>query len=153
MALELGQVRGNIEVVSSRDAAVKAPGGDYGKYLESFRGGKGDESLLKLEGEPTRFVLRKVLSFEGSMDVKDRQLDMNTGKPVVRTSFTMETVRHALIAIKNPDGAASPMEFKAVDGAADPDLVAELEAFGIVNELYLAHLHATSGIDPNLKKK
>lgn len=155
MGLSVMSMKGTIEVVSSKDASISRPEG-YAAYIDSFTSGKGDEALLALVGEPTRFVMRLTLPYEATLEVKDRQLSFDKGKPQVRVSFALEQVRHALVGVKNPAGQDNPIEWKADPagaGGCHPDIVAELDSAGITTELFMAWTNATSGADRNLKKK
>lgn len=155
MAVKLSMAKGNIDVVLSVDDAVTCPPEEYQAYLESFKKGSGDESLLKLNGEPTRFVMRKVLPFEADIEITDMQMEIGEGgKPKIKTGFVLEEVRKALIDIKNPPDAPSPIEFKRdADNYANKEIIQMLYQAGVLAELWNARNNAKGGPTDRLKKK
>lgn len=155
MALVLSLSKGSIEVVVQKDAAITCSDEEYKQYTESFTKGAGDESLLKLNGEPTRFVLRKTLPYEADLAIKDMQMSIDKGgEPKMRSSFLVEEVRMAMIDIKNPSNAESPIEFKRdADNYASKEIVQMLSNAGCIMDLWLAHNNAKGGGADKLKKK
>lgn len=142
MALVLDMGKDTLEVISSKDEAVTVDGEVYGKYLETL-----DESLLCLKPgvEPTRFVLKKVLSYGMSQKIKTEQAGLNEdGKVSIRMGYILDEVRASLVDVKNPGSAMLTFK-KDSDGAASKDLVALLEQAGIANELYAARQAALKG--------
>src|SRR4051812_29896884 len=85
-----------IKVVARSDEAVKCDAETYNKYLECL-----DESLLQLDGEPVRFVLRKSLPFKYSQKVAAMQTKMVDGEMVMNIGYIAEEVRYALKEIEN----------------------------------------------------
>ncbi len=157
MALALNLSKGTIDVVVQKDAAVTCTDEEYAQYVQSFAKGIGDEALLKLDGEPTRFTLKKQLGYDASLDVKDRQLGFEDGKPKVRVSFVIEEVRYALVNIKNPPTVApeATIEFsRDSDGYASKQLIEMLDQAGVVMDLYAARQAAVGSAKvQGLKKK
>lgn len=142
MALVLEVGKETLEVISSKDEAVTADGEAYGKYLETL-----DEALLCLKPgvEPTRFVLRKQLSYGMSQKIKTEQAGLNEhGKVEIRMGYILDDVRASLVDVKNP--GSELLKFKRdSDGYASKDLVALLEGAGVANELYAARQSAVKG--------
>lgn len=135
MALVLEFGKDTIEVISSKDEAVTCDDAAYKDYLESL-----DENLLGLKPDclPTRFVLRKILSFGMAQKIKTEQAGVGAdGKIEIRFGFTLDDVRAALIDVKNPGSPAIAFK-KDSDGYASKDLIALLDQIGIANELYAA---------------
>lgn len=135
MALVLEVGRDTIEVISSKDEAIQCDAEAYAKYLDCL-----DESLLALAPglEPTRFVMRKVLSYGMSQKIRTEQAGIGAdGKIEVKLGFILDEIRASLIDVKNP--GSSQLQFKKdSDGYASKDLVALLDHVGIANELYAA---------------
>lgn len=135
MALVLEFGKENIEVISSKDEAVTCDAQTYAEYLETL-----DEGLLGLKPDcqPTRFVLRKILSFGMAQKIKTEQAGVNAdGRIEIRFGFTLDDVRAALIDVKNPGSPAIQFK-KDADGYASKELIALLDQIGIANELYAA---------------
>lgn len=147
MALSLRNT--NIKVVGRYDDAIgeDVKKEDYDAYLEDL-----DESRLKLEGQPSRFVLKKVLEFDMVSDIKNSQIKYKQpGKGQKDADFDIRVgsamlvdVRAALIGIEHPEGTdAGDLVFeKADDGMASPKLIALLESYGMVTDLYKARQNA-----------
>lgn len=156
MALTLNLSKGSIDVVISKDPAVGCDEEGYKAYVESFRKGQGDESLLKMTDEPTRFTLKKMIPYDAALEVKDRQMGFEDGKPRVRLSFMVEEIRYALVGIKNPPNVLpeAAIEFKRdSDNFASKELVQLMEQAGWINDLYAARKMATSSDVEGIKKK
>jgi len=133
MAFGMSGGADTIEVICSKDSAVKCDMDTYGKYLESL-----DESLLEMpeDAAPTRFVLKKTLPFGVVQRIKNQQLGYKDGEVQVQMGFTLEEVRCALVDVK---GAGAGLEFKKeADGYASKTLIEKLESYGIVQELFTA---------------
>lgn len=151
MALSLASQIGNIKVVSSKDSAVTCNDEEYQSYLEDL-----DESKLKLEGEPTRFVMKRVLSYKEQEAVKNSQVKVEKGNVSITMGFMMQEVRQALVDIENPADAdpATKIEYKREsDGKTSYDLIALLESAGICSELYAARAANVKVVTEVLKKK
>ena len=153
MALKLPSLHDTFKVVLRIDSAIGADAEAYERYLETL-----DEGLLQLKEEPTRFVLRKVLPNRLYKKIQGDQLQMKDGEMKVFFSFTSQEVRCSLIGIENPPHlpAEDRIEFKAEsDGGASEDLMSQLQAAGVVMDLYKAKQAAVgpkTGLDA-LKKK
>jgi len=135
MALFLEMGKDNLEVISSKDDAVTVDAEAYGKYLETL-----DEAILCLKPgvEPTRFVLRRMLSYGMTQKIKTEQAGLGEdGKVQIRMGYILDDVRASLVDIKNPGSPILAFK-KDSDGYASKELVAMLEQAGIANELYAA---------------
>jgi hypothetical protein len=154
MAIMLSKIsEGNIEVISKIDSALKEVTDEqYSEYLKTL-----DESLLRFhDGEqPTRFVMRKVLPYGIGQKIKNNQMRMEKGEMQIQMGFMTEEVRAALIDIKNPVGIPEEQQIKfkrGSDGSASEDLLALLDAAGIVNDLFAARKNYMEKSVDNVKK-
>lgn len=137
MALVFNSQKQVIKVVSSKDSSVKCSDEDYEKYAETL-----DESYLRLEGEPTRFLLRSSLDYKGHEIIMDKQTKMgDKGKVEFSLAYILSEVRMALVGIENPESLPKDqhIEFKREsDGYASKELIASLQSHGVVMELFKA---------------
>lgn len=146
MAFNLDESSDRIEVICSLDEAVKAPKENHDEYLKTL-----DESVLKLDPavQPTRFVLKKNLTYEEQKTIKNAQLGFKDGDMQIKLGYMVEVVRFCLIDIK---GAGKGLEFKKdSDGYVAKDLVAKLDTYGIVKELNDARDNVLKGKQLNKK--
>ena len=151
MALLLSKNDGVIKVISSKDSAVNCDDEAYELYQKDL-----DEELLELEGEPTRFVLKKGLNYKEQQAVKDAQVKMDGKKFSVSLSYMMEEVRIALTGVDNPADLPLDKQIiykRASDGKASEDLIAMLESAGVVTELYTARQNSLGVLTDETKKK
>lgn len=159
MALKLPSRTDVIKVIVSADQALILPDDKnerdeiWAEYLKT-----NDESLLTFaEGQqPTRFVMRKVLSYDQAARVQNAQTTMKEGKVEIQMSFIMEEVRQALTDIENPDYVPLPDRIqyrRDSDGACNKDIIEGLHALGVVMDLYTARQNATAKFSEDLKKK
>lgn len=148
MAILLEDLQETIEVISRLDSAVTCDEAAYDTYLETL-----DESLLALdlEQEPVRFVLKLELDYKAQRQIKKDQVSVGTdGGMGVNMGFTMLEIKLALVDIKNP-GTEKLRYLKDRDGYADNNLIARLDAYGILQDLYTARQNALK--KPVNKKK
>lgn len=143
MTLSLDLERGTVGVVCSKDSAIGIDDEErraevYAEYLSDL-----DEDRLQLTGEPTRFLLSKVLPYKAVKQIKNEQMAYSDGKADVRLGFILEEVRAALVGVENP-GIPELAFKKDSDGLASRRLLETLEAAGIVNELYAARQGAVA---------
>lgn len=153
MALKLPSLHDTFKVVLRIDSAVQADSEGYERYLETL-----DEGHLKLAEEPTRFVMRKVLPNRLYKKVQDDQFQFKGKEAVLSFSFTSQDVRCSLIGIENPPHLPleDRIEFKAdSDGGACENLIAQLQAAGVIMDLYRAKQTAVGAKDQSdtVKKK
>ena len=151
MALLLSKNDGVIKIISSKDSSVNCEEEAYELYQKCL-----DEELLELDGEPTRFVLKKGLNYKEQQAVKDAQVKMDGKKFSVSLSYMMEEVRIALTGVENPSDLPLDKQIiykRASDGKASEDLIAMLESAGVVTELYTARQHALGVLTDETKKK
>ena len=138
-----------IKVIVSKDTAVNCSDEDYEKYTETL-----DESLLNLQGEPTRFVMKKNLSYEANQRVMDAQASFHKGQVQMKMSYVLEEVRACWIGIENPPGVEKAMVFKREnDGLASKQLVSALHNAGVLMDLYKARSAVSSAPGEDAKKK
>jgi hypothetical protein len=151
MALILTKNDGVIKVISSKDQSVCCDEDVYAEYQKTL-----NEDLLKMDGEPTRFVLKKGLNYREQQVVKDAQVKMDGKKLQITLSYMMEEVRIALIDIENPENLPEDQKIKykkTEDGKTDRELIAMLESAGIVTELFAARQGSLGVLTEEVKKK
>lgn len=147
MALSFGEGGDSIEVICSKDEAVGCDADGFQEYLKTL-----DESFLKLDPmlSPTRFVLKKILSYEEQKRVKNGQLGFKDGDMHIKLGYMVEDVRYRLTDIKGP---GKGLEFKKdADGYAANALIAKLDSYGVVKELYEA-VQSALALKPTVSKK
>jgi hypothetical protein len=152
MAIRVGTTKETILVISKIDDAIpeNLTSEAHGEYLKTL-----DESLLGLGNAiPTRFVLKKTLSFAAQKHIEDVKMGVNDeGKAEFKFGFMMETIRFALVGIENPPDMPPEQQLvfkKEADGFASRELIAYLNSAGIVQELFVAHQSASK---PLVQKK
>ena len=151
MAFSIESADATVKVVVSKDSAVNCTDDEYEKYTETL-----DESFLNLDGDPTRFVLKKNLTYEASQKVMDAQAHFVKGKVEMKMSYVLEEVRAAWIGVENPPDLAKEKCIiwkRENDGLANRQLVAGLQNSGVLMDLYKARqsFSATSGEDAKKK--
>lgn len=152
MAIKLPGKNDLIKVVSQVDGALVKDEEAYKMYQKTL-----DESYLtfKPNEEPTRFVLKKVLSYDAAQKVKNEQTRVVNGQISVQLSFMAEDVRLSLVDIENPaylNDLEKILYKKDSDGGASKELMSLLEAADVVNDLYTAR-HAKPDLNPEDVKK
>lgn len=151
MALELNLGSDTISVICSKDSSIGITDEEeraqaHEAYLEDL-----DEERLNLQGEPTRFLLKRVLPYKATKQIKNEQMSYSEGKADVRMGFVLEEVRTALVGVENP--GIKELEWKKdSDGYASKKLIEILDAAGIVNELFSARQHLVQGSSALAKK-
>lgn len=153
MAISLPSIDETIEVISRVDSAISTTPEQYEDYLKTL-----DESLLqRVDGqEPTRFVLRKVLPTRAVKKLKSDQIGFEEGKPTFRFGSILDDVRYSLIDVKNPPSVPQEQQVsftKDTDGYASENLIAVLDAAGIIMDLYTAKNYAVQKGSDAIKKK
>ena len=140
MAFSIDEGSETLEVICSKDAAVTCDKEAYEEYLKTL-----DESLLKLSDsaeQPTRFVLKRTLTYEQQRTIKNSQLGFKDGDMQIKLGYMVEEIRFRLVDIK---GAGKGLEFKKdSDGYVAKSLIEKLDAYGIVKELHEAVQGATT---------
>ena len=131
--------KATIKVVLPVDKSVNCDMDVYNSYLEDL-----NEEKLQLEGEPTRFVMKKVLPLKVSRRLQDEMLSIETtGKTKINIGTMLETVRCALCDIENP---GKNLQYKrASDGLCSEEIIELLNTGKLITPLYLAYNHATNG--------
>lgn len=152
MAIKLPGKNDLVRVVSQVDSALVKDEEAYKNYQKTL-----DESFLTFkEGEePTRFVLKKVLSYDAAQKVKNEQTKIVNGQISLQLSFMSEDVRQSLVDIENPaylNDFDKILYKKESDGGASKELMSLLEAADVVNDLYSAR-HAKPDLDVESVKK
>lgn len=135
-------------VISSKDSAIKKPE-KYQAYLESF-----DESLLELDGEPTRFHLVVSNKLKDILASKDGMtalaLKAKDGGEIPIYSLMYQQIR---IALKDITTGAESLMRKGQDGLVADDLMAALVAQDILPELFTALQTKQANRSPEIAKK
>lgn len=139
MAVKLIRTRdlSNFQMVAQCDDAL-AEGSDYDAYSSS-----GDESKLKFKDgmTPTRFVLNLDFSGKAAEKIKNAMLGSGGDDAVKMTygSWTFAVAKLALKEIVNPPDLGLEESFvmkKDGAGLAHDDLLAKLDRFGIVQNIF-----------------
>lgn len=150
MALKLGS-NDTIKVVAFQDDCVNCSRETYNTYLQNL-----DENLLELNGEPTRFVLKKILPYNVQSQIESDRIKVDSKTQLMTVSMSsLHEIRVSLIAIESPSDqkAEDRIEFKKdSDNYASKDLMAALNSVGIVTDLYTAKQAAASSVS-HLQKK
>lgn len=134
-----------VDVIVHKDSAVKCSEEEYEEYLKDL-----DESRLKLDGEPTRFVLKKVLPYKDTRDLMNNQMSVTKdGDTNMKLSFMLEEVRRALVSIK---GSKTPLKMDG-DGYCSKDIVNELYNRGVLMDLYHARKNASGETEQSALRK
>ena len=139
MSFSLVEDKKLFKVIVSKDSAVKCSDEEYQEYLKDL-----DESKLKLEGNPTRFVFKKQLSFAAHQLLMRSQARFEKGEISPDLSSIMEEVRLHWVDVENPADLPEIQHIKykkADDGFASRELVAALQSFGVLLELKTAITH------------
>lgn len=135
-------------IISSKDSSIRQPE-NYAAYLESL-----DESLLALDGEPTRFHLAVSSKLKDVLAAKDGMtaiaMKAKDGGDIPLYSLMYQQVRVALKEITT--GAESLMR-KGGDGLVADDLMAALAAQDILPELFAALQSKQANRSPEIAKK
>jgi len=150
MALEINVGDKTIAVICSKDGSITIEDADeksaaHDEYLKDL-----DESRLSLEGEPTRFIMRKVLPYSASKFIKNEQVSYTDGTPNVKMGFMLDEVRMSLVDIQNP-GVDDLKYKKGSDGYTSTKLMETIESIGITTELYTARANAVQSADVGKK--
>lgn len=153
MALILGNRDSLIKVISSKDTAVTCDDEAFEEYLKTL-----DEDLLGLVPgvEPTRFVMKKVLSQKDDIAVKNETVSVDTkGNTIFKLGFMQKTIQMALVRIEQPSTLAEEDKInpKIEHGKVDSETISWLDQVGVLNELYKAHQNAVSGTKQPIVKK
>lgn len=149
---------GTIKVISRIDGALKYDEETYSTYLKT-----NDESVLDFEDgqEPTRFVLRKTISFKTSQKFKANQVRMEKGGEIYfNTGVTAEEVRYALCDIETPPTDGTPLRFVGVKvdagkgsiQIASDETMNLLSQLGVLDDLYTARRNYIENGGASVKK-
>lgn len=146
MAFELNMdTDKTVSIIVSKDSSIKGVEDEvYDKYLDSL-----DESLLPIQGEPTRFLLKRTLPYRDTKRVMNSQVSFEDGKPNVNISFIMDEVRCALVGMEGPGSDGFK---KDKDGYASMEVVNALYNAGVLMDLYNGRRSATGGSEETPKK-
>jgi hypothetical protein len=153
MALILGDRDEIIKVISRKDGSVRCEEEFYDEYLKCL-----DESLLDLDPdvEPTRFVMKKILSHVDDIAVKNEtvKVDMK-GNPNIQLGFMQKAVQVALLRIEQPDSLSEDqkIKYKMISNKIDEETISWLDQVGVLKDLYSAKENAASGKDSENVKK
>lgn len=147
---------GTIDVVVSKDSCVKADQKGYEAYLKSFKDGAGDESHLKLDGDPTRFTLKKQLTWQEKQRLRSKNIKILGRKASIDVNYTANMVRLHIVGIKNPEGVdpAKRLNFEQEgDGGLSFKILNQLDNGGSIPELLAAVTNAAGDKDEEEQKK
>jgi len=144
--------KGNLKVILSQDSAVHCTPTEYESYLKDL-----DETQLHLEGNPTRWLLKKTLDYAAHQKILNMQASLGRkGQVSFNLSYIMEEVRIALIGVENPPEAPDEIPYlKDGDGYCNKEIIASLHSAGCLFDLHNAYKNASSGTtqgDTEVKK-
>ena len=149
-----------IRVVLNTDSAVKCDSHTYDDYLESFKvDGIGNEKLLDMEEEPTRFVLKTDLTYQEKKKLETEHMKMKVGEDGgvdVGAFYIRDMIRYHFIAIANPKSV--PLEKhlrfqKDNDGLIRRDFLMRLEKHKVLPHLIKALTNAKGDTKDDQEKK
>jgi len=139
MPLFLGSENETIKVISSKDSCIRCNDDEYLDYLETL-----DEELLNLDPdmEPTRFILRKVLSERDRQVLNSLKIKKDKrGKPSVNTDYMIEEIYLALEDIEEdpslPPEKRLPIA-RDLKGKVSKDFLKFLDQANVLNDLHSA---------------
>ena len=162
MAFFVNTKDAKIKVIVSKDRALVDevsdeynPGDAYQEYLKDL-----DETRLRFVpgGEPTRFIMKKILPYRQAIKIRNHQVAVEAGKVKFRSSYMNEEVRLSLCGIDQPEvpphlkDRLIPWKEDGGGGAAE-SVMEFLEAANVVNDLWTARQNAIGKIDDGLDKK
>lgn len=149
MAIARPNKEAQIKVISQVDSAVKCDDEAYEEYLKTL-----DERFLELDGDPTRFVLKKYLTWSEQDQVDDLKTKVEGRKVKVQMGFMSEDVRLSLVDIENPPSVPDIQQLRIEKdkwGKPSKEFIGLLRDIKVVNDLYNARASShTSDVD--LKK-
>lgn len=141
MPFQVSKAQGDIEVVVSKDSSVGCDKEGYQAYLKSFSGDAPNEAILKLKGEPTRFLLKRELSWQEKQKLRARNIKIKGKQINMNVNYSAELARAHLVGIRNPTGMADDqkLEFTTdIDGLASRVLMNKLDTAGVIGDLVSA---------------
>lgn len=141
MAILINMPRGSesLELIAEIDDAIDSEKSEYQAYVKDL-----DESHLVLNGEPTRFVLKRTLDFHAQESIQNSIIKLTPGSKDTNFqlgSAMLLTAKYALTGIKYPEDTPKDqrLEFKkGPDGYASEDLIAILNKLGVVANIFSA---------------
>ena len=153
MALILGNRDELIKVISRKDSSVRCEEEAYEEYLKTL-----DEGLLDLdpEMEPTRFVMKTILTKKHDIEVKNSTMSMNSkGEPQIQLGFMQKAVQVSLLRIEQPENLPeeSKITFKMISNLIDDETISWLDQVGVLKDLYTAKENAATGNIGGVLKK
>lgn len=135
-------------IISSKDSSIRQPE-NYAAYLESL-----DESLLALDGEPTRFHLAVSNKLKDVLAAKDGMtaiaMKAKDGGDIPIYSMMFQQIR---VCLKDITTGAESLMRKGADGLVADDLMAALAAQDILPELFAALQSRQANRSPEIAKK
>jgi hypothetical protein len=157
MALKIVNKRAlnQIEVISKNDDALDLDNSNWEEYEKTA-----DMAHLKFvtDKQPTIFLCNFELKGKESASVKNSMLggrDDDGNPSVALGSWSFRVVKYALKDIKNPDylEANERINFKKdKDGLVHDECLAELEKYGVINEIFAMYTTlAMAGVKGNAK--
>ena len=153
MALILGDRDEQIKVISRVDGSVRCEEDFYEEYLLSL-----DEDLLDLDPdtEPTRFVMKKIMSQKDDIAVKNETLKMDKdGTPSIQLGFMQKEVQVSLLRIEQPESLPeeSKIKYKTIANKVDSETISWLDQVGVLKDLYSAKQNAAKSTLGGVIKK
>ncbi len=145
MSLSLKSNNTPLKVVSYIDSAVTCDRDTYTTYLQNL-----DESLLGLNSEPTRFILKRSFSVAEHQAIKSAQASIKGKDVQINLGYVLLEVKYALVDIEG--GADGFGMLKDSNGYAQDSLISLLEESGILMDLFTARQAAVGQVRKDPKK-
>jgi len=157
MAFEVKDVEGTIAVIVSKEKCITTGKKGYEAYLKSFIGGEPpDETLLGLNGEPTRFICKRVLNWHQTKKMRKTNIVIKGRKVEMDPNFTADMVRRHVVDIKNPDGVDPKKGIltfsKDEDGLMAIAVLEVLDRAQVLGDLITAIRNSTADKEEEQKK-
>ena len=156
MAFEIKEVEGTVAVIVSKEKCITTGKKGYDAYLKSFIGGEPDEGLLGLNGDPTRFVCKKALSWHQTKKMRKMNITIRGRKVEMDPNFTADMIRRHVVDIKNPAGVdpAKALTFsKDEDGLLATSIIEHLDRAGVLGDMITAIRNSTADEENEAQKK
>lgn len=154
-ALDIDQ-KATVEVIVSKDMALDMTDEEYAEYTSDVTT---SDKLKFRDGfsldDCTKFVLKKNLSYKQTQKVLEEQISSDIkGNTTIKVGWMLTELRYALVDIKNPKTADTPIPFKrGSDGNAHEDIVAGIYSAGVIADLNQARRNLSERKPADVTKK
>ena len=141
MAFQIKRGVTTIKVVLRSDDAVTCDDKQYMQYIESFREGEGgNEAILELNGEPTRFVINTRIDWETNKKIQGDNVVMKDDEMRVNPYIQKAMLK---ACFKGVEGAPPELKVpKDRDGTVAASFLTDLDEMKELGHLILAMAYA-----------